>query len=199
MRRMLYLVLSAMTIASCVPLDQQYAQQQYEDVWYNKPLMVNPSMFEQVLKPEYQERSIIEMAEHPLRIQPELMKQSFQSEYSIYGYGTLQSGKLLRRSPNSLLEAVFIENGYLKCRIGYGGGAGEDQLIEMGLIWNGEYYYGEHGLTVDVAISFKDLDLRRAMIIEKVKFNLLALQHPESSRVSVNLLGYHRVLDYSYD
>ena len=175
----------------CVPLEQQQAIYEANEVtrWHNIPLRVNKNVFDRVLNSEE-----IEVANNTIGFRT----QDFQSEYSIVGYGSLRAGKLLYSTPNSLHSPMEIHEDFLRFKIGYEGSGEDWDMIDLAIIWNGEYYNGKNGLTVDLVISFKNIDLEKVDLVDKIQCNLIALKHPEHAQLYINIKGYDHVLTYDY-
>jgi hypothetical protein len=178
-------------LMSCVPLDQQQAIYEADEArrWKNIPLRVNTNTFDRVLSAELNEAATTLV---------DFRTQDFQSEYSLIGHGSLRAGKLIYRSSNVLHSPIEIHGDFLRFKIGYGGAGDNWDMIDLALVWNGKYYEGNSGLTADLVISFKDVDLQKVYVIDKVQCNLLALKHPEYTQVHINIKGYDQVLTYDY-
>lgn len=122
---------------------------------------------------------------------------NFQSGFSIVGYGDILAGKLTRLYESQNVQSFQIIQNDLIFTIAFGGGM-ESNGVAYDLVWNGKHYLTDDGLTVDLVISFKDLDIMRAMIYKRIRTDLTQLKIDSTSEIILNILGYNKKMKYRY-
>jgi len=184
---------------SCVPVQQQIIDNQNEKLRHYEllQLTINNDEFIETMNPEANDYDI-SVVNGQLNIYPELMERNFQSGFSIPGYGSIYAGKLTRKYNHQDADPFEVIEDNLLFTINYGGGNSPSELVIYKLIWNGEYYLKNNMLTVDLVLSFKDLDPRRANVYNDVRFNLTPLQTNKSEQLNINFLGYDKPINYKY-
>ncbi len=180
---------------NCVPLQQQIIDEQNEKLsrYQSIELINSYERFQETLNPGSNE---IDQSDRGKEVS-ELLKRNFQSSFSVAGYGDIYAGKTTRLFEVQRGEPFQVMQDYLVFTISFGGGMDSD-MISNELIWNGKHYLTNEGLTVDLVVSFKSLDMRRAMIAKAVKADLSPLKSNTATEITLNILGYNKKLKYRY-
>ncbi len=79
-----------------------------------------------------------------------------------------------------------VSQDHLVFFINFGAGGDLPDLVTYQLIWNGEYYFTDDLHTVDLALSFKDLDMGRDFIHKNISLDLLPLQATDTKFLYIN-------------
>lgn len=174
------------SLNSCVPISQQVKDQKNAKLqgYEARSLITSESMMDEVLNPEIDESTF--HGNGLTRFQYiDLMQESFQSNFVIVG---CENSSIQSNHQNGNLPEILDKN--LLISLSYGAGNEiNNPLISYKLIWDGKYYFVNGEPNVNVVLSFKDLDMRRGLVIKRVKFNLAPIQHPDYNAVRVNILG----------
>ena len=123
----------------------------------------------------------------------------FQSSFKIPDFGIINAGKTIEKydtSPDKHRIAIIDES--LLFVIETGGGYPTHKMVK-GIYWDGKYHRKNDEIHVDLVISFKNLDIRRALIREEYIIDLSVLKKPESKALYINLCGYDKPLLFQYD
>jgi hypothetical protein len=182
-------------VIGCVPIQQQIIDDQNEKLSRYQPIeLINSyERFHDTLNPGSNE---IDQSDRGKTVS-ELLNRNFQSGFSLPGYGEMLAGKTTRLYDIQKVDPFQVMQDYLVFTISFGGGV-DTELISNELIWNGKHYLTNEGLTVDLVISFKSLDMRRALITKGVKADLSALKSTSSNEIILNILGYKEKIKYRY-
>lgn len=188
-----------LAITSCVPLAQQKIDNENARLLNYEPLtvIIDSVKFMQTLNPKMNDYDLIQNNNGHQSIN-DMMKENFQSEYSIVNYGSVYAGRGIRKSDKGYNEPVEILQDYLLLTIDFGAGSGWRELVNYELIWNGYYYFTESIPTVDLVLSFKDLDIRRSLINKDIRFNIAKLKTSRSNKIYIRFMGYDELLEYNY-
>ena len=188
-----------LAITSCVPLAQQKIDNENARLLNYEPLtvIIDSVKFMQTLNPKMNDYDLIQNNNGHQSIN-DMMKENFQSEYSIVNYGSVYAGRGIRKSDKGYNEPVEILQDYLLLTIDFGAGFGWRELVNYELIWNGYYYFTESIPTVDLVLSFKDLDIRRSLINKDIRFNIAKLKTSRSNKIYIRFMGYDELLEYNY-
>jgi hypothetical protein len=174
-------------LVNCVPVQQQRIDSITNELQHYITLDIQESEeeFLKVLNPEIKDTEATKMDDN------------FQSGYTLKNYGEMWAGIGGKRKVYNQ-DALKILGNYLVFRI-QTGGAGNSQLIKYSIIWNGEYYHTEDGLTVDLVFSFKNLDTRRALVHKDFKIDLSSIVQSNSDTININFVGYDRLINFQYN
>lgn len=198
-KSILIVVLFFVSIICCVPLAQQKIDNENARLINYEPLSItiDSAKFIQTLNPKMSDYDVIHNNDE-LHSSNDMMKENFQSGYSIRYYGNVCAGRGIRKKDISYNEPIEILQDYLFLTIEFGAGSDWRGLVNYDLIWNGYYYMTEDVPTVDLVLSFKDLDIRRAFISKNIRFNIAKLKTSRSNKVYIRFLGYDKLLEYNY-
>ena len=150
------------------------------------------------------------------KITPELLRMApIEYNMQIVGYGTIKKGELISYTKNASQTKTFqdgklvnintpgnaiqIVGDYLYVSIIHGGGFPIHDLTICDLVWDGSHTETIDGqMIVNLVFSFKNMDVRRAIIGRQLRFDLTPLKVENANQVEINLLGYHHRLVYNY-
>jgi hypothetical protein len=182
----------------CVPLQQQIIDDQNEKLSHYDPLelIISATKFQETLHPKFNETDLTS-GNRQAKTTSELLEMNFQSGFSVVGYGDIQAGKLTRLYESRQGDPFQIIQNNLIFTIAYGGGMGSNG-VAYDLIWNGKHNLTDDGLTVDLIISFKDVDIMRAMMYKRIRTDLTPLKTETTSEIILNILGYNEKIKYRY-
>jgi len=192
------LIFLYLIIFGCVPLQQQIIDDQNEKLSHYEPLdlIISATKFQETLHPTLNE-SEITSGSRQAKTTSELLELNFQSGFSIEGYGDIQAGKLTRLYDSQKDDSFQVIQNDLIFTIAFGGGMGSTG-VAYELIWNGKHYLTDDGLNVDLVISFKDIDIRRALVYKRIRTDLTSLKTEKTSEIILNILGYNEKIKYRY-
>ncbi|HWA36032.1 MAG TPA: hypothetical protein VG737_17950 [Cyclobacteriaceae bacterium] len=167
---------------SCVPVQQQLSESEDEDL---------EGAVDSVVIDEVRfTRTASLLVQNPTTIDDTLLPNKTQTMYE----GTFE-GNRAYIGRDRIENPKVIKNKLVLVR-GYGGpNSGPQRTI---LLWNGRYYQDLKGQYIVDVVLFTDPSMHRALIFEKKIFDVTALQREGSHSISINLIGYEGLINYSY-
>ena len=200
-------------LVGCASTAPYYTQQEMDQEVFERDRMMlinDAERFDLVLN------SNKEKIDYDHKLTPDELRMT-PIEYNLHvvGYGTIQKGELKSYSKNAgqvktfkngkLVpintpdNAIKIVGDYLYVSIQHGGGFPTHDLTICDLVWDGVHTETIDGqMIANLVFSFKNMDIRRAIIGRQLRYDLSPLKVANSNQVEINLLGYHHRLVYTY-
>lgn len=167
-----FFLFSLLILPGCVPISQQTVSNDTVDC---SPLIINKEQFDEtmtILRDKINEFTASNDWRGPCRENP-LFRQRFQSHYTF----NQQTG-------------FRIKNHCLLFKTS-GGGSPDDCLRETLLIWNGELVRDKKGrLIARLVISFKNMDIRRAIFHDSLAFDLTSVKVETGEDIYLDIVGF---------
>jgi hypothetical protein len=173
-----------LTCFGCIPLQQQISESQAAELeGFVGPLIVDEEKFHRITSSSIYDRMNVDM--------------QFLPSNNNITYESTFGGELVYIRNCKCLENIKIIQSKLIVTHSYGGG--ESNRESTKLIWNGVPYKNSKGeYIVDVILFSDKVDIRRAMLREKKILDIAAVQMKDASLVWINLIGYDRLIKYTY-
>jgi hypothetical protein len=175
----------------CVPLQQQISDAEDAELeGFVGPLIIDEDKFQDIASLSVYDRKNVD-------------EQLLPSNSNITYESTFDGKVVYIRNCKCLSDIKVIQNKLIVTH-SHGGDASNREATK--LLWTGRHYQNLKGeFIVDVMVFSDKIDvlsdkvgIRRDLIREKIILDILALQMTDANFVWINLVGYDRLIRYTY-
>jgi hypothetical protein len=168
----------------CVPLYQQVSKIEVSEIeGFVGPLIIDKEKFYRIASTQVYDIMTVD-------------DEFLPSNKNITYEGTFDGDMVYIRNCKCLEDVKIIQNKLFVIHSYAGGGSDRENTK---LLWNGKYYKNSRGeYIVDLILFSDEKDLHRALLREKKILNVEDVQREGVNFIWINLMGYDRMIGYSY-